>query len=122
PPSLAFMYGWTLLLVSQSGGMGAAAVPFSNYFEPLTGLHVSTKGLGVIAIAAFTFVNALGVRAGTSAQNGFMLVKIAAIGVYVVVSLFAPYAPARSPVHPFHGGGTIAALGLGMEPVLFAYS
>jgi basic amino acid/polyamine antiporter, APA family len=121
-PSLAFMYGWTLLLVSQSGGMAAAAVTFSNYFEPLTGLHVSTKGLGVIAIAAFTLVNALGVRAGASAQNGFMLVKIAAIGGFVLVGLFAPHAAGSSPVHPFHGGATIAAMGLAMVPVLFAYS
>ncbi len=121
-PALAFMYGWTLLLVSQSGGMAAAAVTFSNYFEPLTGLHVSTKGLGVIAIAAFTFVNALGVRAGASAQNGFMLVKIAAIGGFVVVGLFAPHVAGSAPVHPFRGGATIAAMGLAMVPVLFAYS
>lgn len=121
-PSLAFVYGWTLLLVSQSGGMAAAAVTFSNYFEPLTGLHVSTKGLGVLAIAAFTFVNALGVRAGASAQNAFMLVKIAAIGGFVVVGLFAPHASGAAPVHAPAGGSTIAAMGLAMVPVLFAYS
>src|SRR5579863_6496912 len=33
-PSLAFMYGWTLLLVSQSGGMAAAAVTFAGYVSP----------------------------------------------------------------------------------------
>ncbi|MGB8520971.1 MAG: amino acid permease [Candidatus Tumulicola sp.] len=121
-PSLAFMYGWTLLLVSQSGGMAAAAVTFSNYFEPLTGLHISTKGLGVVAIAAFTFVNALGVRAGASAQNAFMLVKIAAIGGFVAVGLFAPHAAAAAPAPAVTGSATLAAMGLAMVPVLFAYS
>lgn len=122
-PALAFTYGWTLLLVSQSGGMAAAAVTFSNYFEPLSGLHVSTKLLGVVAIGAFTAVNALGVRTGTSTQNAFMLLKILAIGGFVAVGLFAPHG-ARAAALPsaFAGGATIAAMGLAMVPVLFAYS
>jgi len=122
-PVLAFMYGWTLLLVSQSGGMAAAAVTFSNYFEPLTGLHVSAKVLGLVAIAVFTIVNALGVRTGASTQNVFMVLKIAAIGSFVAVGLFAPHAVAPTTiVPPPLGTTTFAALGLAMVPVLFAYS
>src|SRR5215510_2519255 len=30
-PSLAFIYGWTLLLVIQTGGMAAVAVTFAKY-------------------------------------------------------------------------------------------
>src|SRR5579863_5953713 len=30
-PVVAFMYGWTLLLVSQSGGAAASAVTFAGY-------------------------------------------------------------------------------------------
>ena len=101
--ALAFTYGWTLLLVSQSGGMAAAAVTFANYFEPLTGLHISVKVLGVTAIAAFTLVNALGVRAAASTQNGFMVLKIAAIGGFVAVGLFAPHGSA-APVAGAYGG------------------
>lgn len=121
-PALAFTYGWTLLLVSQSGGMAAAAVTFSNYFEPLTGLHVSTKALGCIAIAFFTLVNALGVRAGAAAQNVFMLVKIVAIAAFVAVGLFAPHGASVAPPPSALGGATLAAMGLAMVPVLFAYS
>ncbi len=122
-PALAFTYGWTLLLVSQSGGMAAAAVTFSNYFEPLTGLHASVKMLGVAAIAAFTLVNALGVRTGASTQNAFMLLKIAAIGGFVAVGLFATHGPVAVPAAGTYGGSaSIAAMGLAMVPVLFAYS
>ena len=121
-PALAFMYGWTLLLVSQSGGMAAAAVTFSNYFEPLTGLLVSTKIMGVAAIAAFTLVNALGVRTGASTQNVFMILKIAAIGGFVALGLFAPHGGAVSSPGAHAGTATIAAMGLAMVPVLFAYS
>jgi APA family basic amino acid/polyamine antiporter len=120
-PALAFTYGWTLLLVSQSGGMAAAAVTFSNYFQPLTGWNVSIKALGVIAIGAFTIINAMGVRTGASTQNVFMIVKIVAIGGFVAVGLFAPHAAGVTIVPPAAHAG-IAALGLAMVPVLFAYS
>jgi hypothetical protein len=35
-PSVAFLYGWTLLLVTQTGGMAAVAVTFSRYFLEIT--------------------------------------------------------------------------------------
>jgi APA family basic amino acid/polyamine antiporter len=120
-PALAFTYGWTLLLVSQSGGMAAAAVTFSNYFQPLTGWNVPVKALGIIAIAAFTTINAMGVRTGASTQNVFMLLKIVAIGGFVAVGLFAPHAAGATIVPPV-AHASIAAMGLAMIPVLFAYS
>src|SRR5688572_25619541 len=36
-PSVAFLYGWALLLVVQSGGMAAVAVTFARYTVELTG-------------------------------------------------------------------------------------
>lgn len=121
-PALAFVFGWTLLLVSQSGGMAAAAVTFANYFEPLTGLHVSTKLLGIAAIAAFTIVNALGVRTGTNTQNTFMVLKILAIGGFVAVGFFAPHAGEAIASAAPAPGAALGAIGLAMVPVLFAYS
>ena len=35
-PSVAFVYGWTLLLVTQTGGMAAVAVTFARYFLEIT--------------------------------------------------------------------------------------
>src|SRR5260370_30397692 len=35
-PSVAFIYGWVLLLVTQTGGMAAVAVPFSPYYPGIT--------------------------------------------------------------------------------------
>ncbi|PYL51294.1 MAG: amino acid transporter, partial [Verrucomicrobia bacterium] len=35
-PAVAFMYGWGLLLVTQTGGMAAVAVIFASYFRALT--------------------------------------------------------------------------------------
>src|SRR6266403_4137120 len=35
-PSIAFLYGWALLLVIQTGGMAAVAITFARYFLELT--------------------------------------------------------------------------------------
>ena len=125
-PALAFIFGWTLLLVSQSGGMAAAAVTFANYFAPLTGFHGSHSQITAIAVAAiavFTAVNALGVRSGTLTQNLFMVAKILAIAGFAVIGLFVVRAPvAVAAAVPQIGGSTLAVIGLAMVPVLFAYS
>src|SRR5258708_39208103 len=36
-PSLAFIYGWVLLLVTQTGGVAAVAVTFARYYREITG-------------------------------------------------------------------------------------
>ena len=122
-PALAFVYGWTLLLVSQSGGAAAAAVTFAVYFTPLTGFQADPHLLAAIAIAIFTLVNCLGVRQAASTQNAFMLVKIAVIGAFVVVGLFAPHASSAIAMPQVLGSGSaFAAMGLALVPVLFSYS
>src|SRR5207342_1821220 len=37
-PLPAFLYGWALLLVIQSGGMAAVAITFARYFNDITQL------------------------------------------------------------------------------------
>ena len=37
-PVVAFLYGWVLLLVIQTGGMAAVTVTFAHYFRELTGI------------------------------------------------------------------------------------
>ena len=43
-PVVAFLYGWMLLLVTQTGGMAAAAIIFGRYFRELTGLGSAGAG------------------------------------------------------------------------------
>jgi APA family basic amino acid/polyamine antiporter len=121
-PSLAFMYGWTLLLVSQSGGAAAAAVTFARYFAPLTGWQLSTGVVAAAAILFFTAINALGVRSGATTQNAFMILKILAIGGFIAVGIAAPHAATVAPPALPLAGGLLSAIGLSLVPVLFAYS
>ena len=46
-PMVAFLYGWTLLLVTQTGGMAAVAMTFASYFRELTGTTVAAPSVWV---------------------------------------------------------------------------
>ncbi len=123
-PLLAFLYGWTLLLVIQTGGMAAVTVTFARYFLELTRWPVSEGALAVITLAALTLVNCLGVRTGSSVQSALMIMKIIAIVVLVAGGLFfisgadLAWTPiANKPVT----GGLLSEFGAAMIPVLFAF-
>ncbi|HLI94876.1 MAG TPA: amino acid permease [Candidatus Baltobacteraceae bacterium] len=123
-PVVAFMYGFTLLVVSQSGGMAAAALTFAGYFEPLTGVHIAPQLLAFAVLAIFTIVNCLGVREGSNVQNFFMVLKIAAIAGLIGVGVFAHPAPAAAAAAPSAAStmGLFGAMAVSMIAVLFAYS
>src|SRR5215203_7293871 len=53
-PGVAFLYGWALLLVVQTGGMAAVAVTFARYFSELTGAPLDERAAAVVALAALT--------------------------------------------------------------------
>src|SRR5947207_8167599 len=74
-PSVAFLYGWALLLVVQTGGMAAVAMTFARYAVELTGMAVPPSALAVITLLVLTIVNCLGVRSGSNTQTVLMLLK-----------------------------------------------
>src|SRR6478609_11760502 len=68
-PLAAFLYGWVLLLVVQTGGMAAVTVTFARYFLELTNLQINYATLAAIVLVVLTIVNCLGVRAGSTVQS-----------------------------------------------------
>src|SRR2546429_8851276 len=61
-PSVAFLYGWALLLVIQTGGMAAVAATFAKYVVSLTGIAMPDWLLAVVTLLFLTLINCLGVR------------------------------------------------------------
>ncbi len=123
-PLVAFLYGWALLLVIQTGGMAAVAVTFAKYFRELTNLQVGDSWIAGVALLALTIVNCLGVRAGSSVQSFLMVLKIGAIVALVVFGFIA--APSENGVTSASAAspadfGLITTIGAAMVPVLFAY-
>ena len=121
-PLVAFLYGWTLLLVVQTGGMAAVAMTFGNYFRELSGVNVPTTVLAVVTIGVLTLVNCLGVRAGSNVQSVLMILKALAIIALVTIGWMAIGAPGADVDAPVPTGrGPVAAFAAAMVPVMFAY-
>ena len=53
-PSVAFVYGWGLLLVTQTGGMAAVAVIFAAYFRTLTGVAWNDSAIAAVVLLLLT--------------------------------------------------------------------
>ncbi|MES2753263.1 MAG: amino acid permease [Pseudomonadota bacterium] len=122
-PLPAFLYGWSLLLVIQSGGMAAVAITFARYFLELSGWPVAPGWVAAGVLALLTAINCLGVRAGASVQSGLMLLKIVAIaGLVLGALIFATPHPALTASVAQPGGlGLLGAFGAALTPVMFAY-
>jgi basic amino acid/polyamine antiporter, APA family len=127
-PGLAFVYGWALLLVTQSGGMAAVAVTFAKYICALGNFeandHVAAI-LATVALGLLTIINCLGVRAGSTTQNLFMILKLLAIAALVALGLTIS-GSSRTPLSQsvFSPPGTwnsLIAFGAALIPVQFAY-
>ncbi len=124
-PLVAFLYGWVLLLVIQTGGMAAVALTFARYFLELTGWPVSDGVIAFVALAILTIVNVLGVRPGARVQSALTVLKIAAIAALVIAGIVyarstplsvRPVAPPPSAVHD-----SVSSFLAAMLPVLFAF-
>ncbi|PYL85415.1 MAG: amino acid transporter [Verrucomicrobia bacterium] len=120
-PIVAFLYGWTLLLVVQTGGMAGAAIIFGRYFCELFGLSISEQLIATLALAILTVINCLGVRAGSNVQNALMLIKRVAIALLIGVGSFGPAKTNHAGVELPADSGGFAGLARAMAPVLFAY-
>jgi APA family basic amino acid/polyamine antiporter len=130
-PAVAFLYGWMLLLVIQTGGMAAVAITFATYFEQLTHTGLPEVATAAFALAVLTAINCLGVRAGSTVQSILMLLKIGAIAALVICGLIFAGVAHPQAVHPIEHLGpglpqaapsfSFTAMGAALVPVLFAY-
>jgi len=97
----AFLYGWMIFTVGQSGTIAALAVGFAEYFGavlPFAAAHVPvatfwrftlTRGdlSATFAIALLTAINVLGLKRGSLLVNVATWAKFAAIGGFVLLGL-----------------------------------
>jgi len=122
-PSVAFVYGWGLLLVTQTGGMAAVAVIFSSYFRALTGLAWNDSAIAAAVLLILTGINCLGAHAGSNVQSGLMLLKIGALAALVILGFALGGGSLRS--GPLLGQpasfGLLKNIGSAMVPIAFAY-
>lgn len=94
----AFLYGWSLLTVIQTGFLAAVAVAFTKYLgvmiptisaTPISpAVPVSMQGLlAVIVLLGLTLYNCTGIKSGAILQNIFTTLKVLALGLLIIIGL-----------------------------------
>ncbi len=106
-PLWGFLYGWTLILVIQSGTIAAVAVGFARYLGVLFpsisptawivapidlsggyAVSLSVQQLvAILMIAVLTWINTRGLRLGKWIQNVFTSAKTLSLGALIVLGL-----------------------------------
>jgi APA family basic amino acid/polyamine antiporter len=80
-PLWGFLFGWTLILVVQTGTIAAVAVAFAKFLGVLVPAVSggTAKLVAGAVVVVLTATNALGLKAGTRVQNVLTVVKVAAL-------------------------------------------
>lgn len=113
-PFVAFIYGWALLAVIETGSIAALAYVFAEYTTRIVPLpegppalaawsfhlpfigdmtpfkDLGVKCLGAVVIILLTTVNYLGVRFGSLVQNVFSIAKMSAMAALALLVLGTP--------------------------------
>jgi APA family basic amino acid/polyamine antiporter len=123
-PLAAFLYGWSLLLVIESGAIAAVAITFANYALRIIGSPDAVAvPLAVAAIIVLSVINYLGVKPGSRVLNVFVILKIGALVLLVCAGLFMASHPGwfHEARRASDASGPIVAFGAALVPILFAY-
>lgn len=128
-PLPAFLYGWTYLVVVNSGGIAAVSMTFAGYFCSLLDWRESfIPAVAIAAILVLSVVNFLGIRPGAITINIFTVIRLAALGALILTGLAATAAthPATEALPTTMGTtgspfSVIGLIGVALLPVLFSY-
>jgi APA family basic amino acid/polyamine antiporter len=123
---VAFLFGWTIFLVVDSGSIATLAVAFSTRFLPffVTLSPLASKLVAAGVIVVLVGVNYVGVRAGANVQNGLTIIKFAAlVGVCGAVALFADGSAAHfvAPAPEAPSWSLAGSFGVALVAVFWAY-
>ena len=149
-PLMAFLYGWTLFMVIQTGTIAAVGMAFAKFLGVLipsineSQLWVNLKYLklgpvqtvAILSIVFLTWINTRGISAGKKVQNAFTSGKTLLLLLFIVVGL--GFAMNSNAIHlnrqilwdpesivggkhiPLAGFAVIAAIGMAMVGALFS--
>lgn len=125
-PLAAFLHGWSLLLIVQSGATAAVAVAFAEYLRPLLDLpDASVRPLAVATLVGLAFFHALGIKPGAVLINAITFAKTLAIAGLIAGAFLLTKESGITldqAVPPgLKGFGLVSAFCAGLVPVMFAY-
>jgi APA family basic amino acid/polyamine antiporter len=123
-PGLAFLFGWTMLLVIGSGSLATLAAAFPRYLGAFITLSpVGERVVSVLMIAAVAALNVRGTRQSADVQGVATVIKAGVIVLLAVILIIAGDRPASQGVWwPAEFSlATLTGSVTGMIGVLWAY-
>jgi APA family basic amino acid/polyamine antiporter len=127
-PMVAFLYGWGLLLIVQSGATAAVAVAFSQYVARLVNLPPgAARWLAVVIILVVAGFHALGIKPGAVLLNVLTFTKTLALAALVVGAFLLTRGSGitfETLTPPEIQGGLplLSAFLAGLVPAMFSYA
>jgi APA family basic amino acid/polyamine antiporter len=124
--AVAFLFGWTLFLVIDSGAVATLAVAFSTKYLPFffSMPPLIAKLVAAVFVLALVAVNYVGVRWGANLQNLLTIIKFGALAaVCLIVFGWGKGDPANivSPPPGSFNLGLLGSFGVALVAVLWAY-
>jgi APA family basic amino acid/polyamine antiporter len=119
--AVAFVFGWTYMLISKPLSAGAIAVTFAAHLNSLLGVDWNVSLTTCVMLTVLTAINLVGVRLGSGVAELLTAMKLAALAAIIVTALFllkgsaANFAP--SPVQTPLLAGLVSA----MAGILWAF-
>lgn len=120
----AFLCGWTLFFMMNSGSTATLSVAFSAYLGELVPLSpILAKLVAIAGIVVVTIVNVRGTRQSADLQNWTTAVKIVAIFIMSIGLLWLGRGFQTESAHVpiVWSSGLLSTFGLAMIGVLWAY-
>ncbi len=125
-PLAAFLHGWALLLIVQSGATAAVAVAFAQYVDRLLGLpEGAVPWLATAILLVLAGFHGLGIKPGAVLINVITFTKTVALAALIVGAFlltresgvtFEPLTPPG-----VEGLPLLSAFFAGLVPAMFAY-
>src|SRR5882724_1063258 len=126
-PLVAFLYGWALLFIIQSGATAAVAVAFAQYVGRLMSLPEPwIVPLAVAILLGVAGFHALGIKPGAILLNTITFTKTVALAALIVVAFVLAKGSGLA-LHPILPPGlsgglpVLSAFLAGLVPAMFAY-
>jgi len=86
-PRIAFVFGWTYMLITQPMALGAIATVFSSHLNLILGTHFDERVFTCTLIILLTAVNVIGIKPGAGIAVVLTGLKVCALVLIVAVAV-----------------------------------
>lgn len=114
---MAFVFGWTYLLISKPYAAAAIAFIFGEHVNRLLGVNWDARITTIVVLTVCTLINVLGMRLGSTVAFALTTIKAGALGMIVALGLALLPGSART-LSASSGGQTVSILAA-LVPVMY---